>query len=94
MSTTMKDINHMLFLRNFHLCVDAREFGSVSRFIRRSCTPNAIARPVYIENILHIGIFALSDLPMNTEVTIGFDQPWKNFKSMVQCTCNSPSCEM
>ena len=41
----------MLFYSKFNeveMCVDARTFGNDARFIRRSCTPNAVVRTMFL----------------------------------------------
>lgn len=60
------------------LALDARRYGTAVRFVRSSCHPNAVLRPV-----LHappsepprlvFGLFALASIPRHHEVTIGWE---------------------
>uniref|UniRef100_A0A3P8TE89 SET domain containing 5 n=1 Tax=Amphiprion percula TaxID=161767 RepID=A0A3P8TE89_AMPPE len=66
----------VLFYSKFNeveMCVDARTFGNDARFIRRSCTPNAEVRHMIAEGMIHLCIYAVSQITKDTEVTIGFD---------------------
>ncbi|XP_013792816.1 histone-lysine N-methyltransferase 2E-like, partial [Limulus polyphemus] len=55
------------------ICVDAREYGNIARFIRRSCTPNAEVRHVILNGLLHLYIFSRKDIKKEQEITIPFD---------------------
>ncbi|XP_053171330.1 histone-lysine N-methyltransferase SETD5 isoform X2 [Scomber japonicus] len=94
----------VLFYSKFNdveMCVDARTFGNDARFIRRSCTPNAEVRHMIAEGMIHLCIYAVSQITKDAEVTIGFDyefnscindssplsyQPTSNYK--VDCACH------
>ncbi|XP_048110461.1 histone-lysine N-methyltransferase SETD5 isoform X4 [Alosa alosa] len=80
----------VLFYSKFNdveMCVDARTFGNDARFIRRSCTPNAEVRHMISEGMIHLCIYAVSQITKDSEVTIGFDyefNSWGNQNCPVQ----------
>uniref|UniRef100_A0A3B5KXH8 SET domain containing 5 n=1 Tax=Xiphophorus couchianus TaxID=32473 RepID=A0A3B5KXH8_9TELE len=77
----------VLFYSKFNdveMCVDARTFGNDARFIRRSCTPNAEVRHMIADGMIHLCIYAVSQIAKDAEVTIGFD--YDNYK--VDCACH------
>jgi hypothetical protein len=65
----------------FNLVVDARRYGNETRFIRSSCHPNAVIRPIVIANgkaasspvILTFGVFALTDIAKREEIVLPWD---------------------
>ncbi|TRZ03570.1 hypothetical protein DNTS_013488, partial [Danionella cerebrum] len=66
----------VLFYSKFNeveMCVDARTFGNDARFIRRSCTPNAEVRHMIADGMIHLCIYAVTQISKDSEVTIGFD---------------------
>ncbi|CAL1608828.1 unnamed protein product [Knipowitschia caucasica] len=70
------------------MCVDARTFGNDARFIRRSCTPNAEVRHMISEGMIHLCIFAVSQITKDSEVTIGFDFEFNSCNYKVDCACH------
>ncbi|XP_017292617.1 histone-lysine N-methyltransferase SETD5 isoform X2 [Kryptolebias marmoratus] len=81
----------VLFYSKFNdveMCVDARTFGNDARFIRRSCTPNAEVRHMIAEGMIHLCIYAISQITKDSEVTIGFDYEFSNCNYKVDCACH------
>ncbi|GAA6096194.1 histone-lysine N-methyltransferase SETD5 isoform X1 [Tachysurus ichikawai] len=81
----------VLFYSKFNeveMCVDARTFGNDARFIRRSCTPNAEVRHMIAEGMIHLCIYAVSQISKDTEVTIGFDYEFSSCNYKVDCACH------
>ncbi|KAK7916126.1 hypothetical protein WMY93_011887 [Mugilogobius chulae] len=70
------------------MCVDARTFGNDARFIRRSCTPNAEVRHMIAEGMIHLCIYAVSQIIKDSEVTIGFDFEFNSCNYKVDCACH------
>lgn len=70
------------------MCVDARTFGNDARFIRRSCTPNAEVRHIIAEGMIHLCIYAVSQITKDAEVTIGFDFEFNSCNYKVDCACH------
>ncbi|XP_033822069.1 histone-lysine N-methyltransferase SETD5 isoform X2 [Periophthalmus magnuspinnatus] len=70
------------------MCVDARTFGNDARFIRRSCTPNAEVRHMIAEGMIHLCIYAVSQITKDSEVTIGFDFEFSSCNYKVDCACH------
>ncbi|CAK6966100.1 histone-lysine N-methyltransferase SETD5 isoform X4 [Scomber scombrus] len=81
----------VLFYSKFNdveMCVDARTFGNDARFIRRSCTPNAEVRHMIAEGMIHLCIYAVSQITKDAEVTIGFDYEFNSCNYKVDCACH------
>ncbi|KAL2090608.1 hypothetical protein ACEWY4_012871 [Coilia grayii] len=81
----------VLFYSKFNeveMCVDARTFGNDARFIRRSCTPNAEVRHVISEGMIHLCIYAVTQITKDSEVTIGFDYEFSSCNYKVDCACH------
>ncbi|XP_038132587.1 histone-lysine N-methyltransferase SETD5 isoform X1 [Cyprinodon tularosa] len=81
----------VLFYSKFNdvdMCVDARTFGNNARFIRRSCTPNAEVRHMIAEGMIHLCIYATSQIAKDSEVTIGFDYEFNSCNYKVDCACH------
>ena len=72
--------------------VDAREKGSVSRFINHSCEPNATTDTWIVEGRLRVGIFTSKPLAAGTELS--FDYKWIRTTTRLptKCLCGAPSC--
>ncbi|XP_045931116.1 histone-lysine N-methyltransferase SETD5 isoform X3 [Micropterus dolomieu] len=81
----------VLFYSKFNdieMCVDARTFGNDARFIRRSCTPNAEVRHMIADGMIHLCIYAVSQISKDAEVTIGFDYDFSSCNYKVDCACH------
>ncbi|XP_058486889.1 histone-lysine N-methyltransferase SETD5 isoform X2 [Solea solea] len=81
----------VLFYSKFNdveMCVDARTFGNDARFIRRSCTPNAEVRHMISEGMIHLCIYAVTQITKDSEVTIGFDYEFNSCNYKVDCACH------
>uniref|UniRef100_UPI00398F2234 histone-lysine N-methyltransferase SETD5 isoform X2 n=1 Tax=Pristiophorus japonicus TaxID=55135 RepID=UPI00398F2234 len=81
----------VLFYSKFNeveMCVDARTFGNDARFIRRSCAPNAEVRHMIADGMIHLCIYAITNIPKDNEVTIGFDYEYSSCKYKVDCACH------
>ncbi|CAG8464094.1 2906_t:CDS:2 [Paraglomus brasilianum] len=68
----------VLFHPLIDLCVDARSSGNKTRFIRRSCHPNAETRSIMVpgeeEQRIHLGVFAKGEaIQKGKEITVGWD---------------------
>ncbi|XP_051996904.1 histone-lysine N-methyltransferase SETD5 isoform X3 [Xyrauchen texanus] len=81
----------VLFYSKFNeveMCVDARTFGNDARFIRRSCLPNAEVRHMIAEGMIHLCIYAVTEISKDSEVTIGFDYEFSCCNYKVDCACH------
>lgn len=63
------------FVSDSKLCIDARRYGTDSRFIRRSCTPNAKLITVASSDdfSIHVVLYSLTEIKSGSEITIGWD---------------------
>ncbi|XP_065912413.1 uncharacterized protein [Dysidea avara] len=77
------------------LCIDARQYGNLARFMRRSCTPNSELKHILINNELKIGVFASTSIKAGSEITLPFDFPYEQCDYPVDCACNQGmSCQV
>ena len=82
--------------------VDGRKYGSITRFMNHSCNPNCKMFPVSHnhadEKIFETALFALRDIPPNTELCFDYQPGWKGNKSgridpdAVKCLCGEKNC--
>merc|ERR1719272_631037 len=79
------------------LCIDASEARCTSdtRYIRRSCKPNAYTRDIRIRGKRAVGVFPLKDIATGAELTLPFDFDWTQATYNLECACRSSSeCEI
>ena len=72
--------------------LDTRTKGSIARYINHSCDPNASLDLWNVNGKIKVGVFAVKNIPNQTELT--FDYCW-NFSSdrkPTVCLCNSMNC--
>ncbi|XP_076369656.1 uncharacterized protein LOC143256371 isoform X3 [Tachypleus tridentatus] len=75
------------------ICVDARDYGNIARFIHESsCTPNAEVRHAILNGLLHLYIFSRKDIKKEQEITIPFDFVSEDGNTGVQCACGKQNC--
>lgn len=62
-----------------NLVIDARGYGSDMRFMRNSCHPNAVLRPILLQQddehrpLLKFGVFAARSIARGEEITLGWE---------------------
>lgn len=78
-------------ISDFDLSIDARNFGNLARFIRRSCTPNAELRHFFVANELCFGVYATDDITPGEEVTLPFDFRYEKCDYPIECACGQKS---
>nr|XP_054751781.1 inactive histone-lysine N-methyltransferase 2E-like isoform X1 [Lytechinus pictus] len=92
---TKKPYLHVLMytkFSNIELCVDARKYGNIARYVRKSCSPNAEVRHVAIDGLLRLYLFSLVDISKGSEVTVAFDFSYKDCTHPVKCACSKKNC--
>lgn len=47
---------------------------------------------IYVDNLLHVGIFALEDIGADAELVVDLDPNWKQSNFIPECICNSITC--
>lgn len=75
-----QDRAFILWLADINLCIDSRKIGNLSRYIRRSCRPNATIKPFLVDGQLRVPVYSLYDIPENSELTLYFDYPWREYR--------------
>uniref|UniRef100_A0A0N4U8A9 SET domain-containing protein n=1 Tax=Dracunculus medinensis TaxID=318479 RepID=A0A0N4U8A9_DRAME len=71
------------------ICVDARRTGSITRYVRRSCTPNLFLKHVFCGGKLHIIGFAQCSIDRLDELTVPFDSDYQLSILSLTCACAS-----
>lgn len=81
--------DHLFFYPSLDLLIDSRHFGNDSRFVRRSCHPNAQIKCIALshnddDQTMHMGLFTLEDVDKGEEISIAWDWQrgtslWKNY---------------
>uniref|UniRef100_A0A183EBR3 SET domain-containing protein n=1 Tax=Gongylonema pulchrum TaxID=637853 RepID=A0A183EBR3_9BILA len=74
------------------VCVDARQFGSIARFARRSCRPNIKLQHLFVQNHLHIIGVAAHRIESAVELTVPFDGDYVMSKTKLICSCHDDEC--
>jgi len=83
--------------REMGLCVDAKWYGNVGRFINHSCDPNLCKQTVFVEThdarMPRLAFFALWDIPAMEELTYdyGYMADSVEGKQMI-CRCGAQNC--
>ncbi|GIL59061.1 hypothetical protein Vafri_14018, partial [Volvox africanus] len=65
--------------------------GNISRFINHSCEPNCETQKWLVRGELAIGLFAVRDIPKETELTFDYNFERYGDKPM-RCYCRSTNC--
>nr|CAN75267.1 hypothetical protein VITISV_028162 [Vitis vinifera] len=76
---------------NARECIDATKSGSQARFINHSCEPNCETRKWSVLGEVRIGIFAMRDISIGTELTYDYNFQWYG-GAKVHCLCGATSC--
>ncbi|KAI8333750.1 hypothetical protein BD560DRAFT_340917 [Blakeslea trispora] len=69
---------HVFFYHAFDICIDARSMGNDSRYVRRSCSPNAEVKSIILphnshDQTIHLGIYTQEEVERGEEITIGWN---------------------
>lgn len=85
------ELNFYYLLLRPGVYIDARNRGSLTRFVNHSCDPNCKTEKWTVEGDTRIAVVALRDIEFGTELT--FDYQWKALGSrQLACHCNSSNC--
>ncbi|VVC37930.1 Post-SET domain,AWS domain,SET domain [Cinara cedri] len=84
--------NHYFFHISNSRIIDAGSRGNLSRFMNHSCDPNCEAYKWVIKGETRVGIFALHDISVGTELV--FDYNFQNVKGVTKmpCQCGADKC--
>jgi hypothetical protein len=64
---------NVAFVPSTPLVIDARFSGNSTRFIRRSCHPNADIKPINVDGVIKFVVFAKKSIKPNSELTLGWN---------------------
>ncbi|KAL6962527.1 hypothetical protein U1Q18_037485 [Sarracenia purpurea var. burkii] len=76
---------------NANYFIDATKKGSLARFINHSCQPNCETRKWTILGEIRVGIFAMQDIYVGTELAYDYNFEWFGGAN-VRCLCGAPNC--
>ena len=71
--------------------MDATYKGNQSRFINHSHDPNLEIRKVYVNDEIHMCMFALRDIKENEEFTFDYQLEYVGGPS-IKCLCGAKNC--
>ncbi|XP_067056627.1 histone-lysine N-methyltransferase EHMT2-like isoform X1 [Acropora muricata] len=79
-------------------CIDAKEYGNISRFINHSCEPNIFPLRVFINHrdirFPRIAFFATKSINLHEEICFNYgDRFWSVKKKEFYCECGSTRCK-
>ena len=77
----------MLLHPSLALQFNAREAGSVVRFVRRSCKPTAAVQPVFIHRRACLALYATAAVEAQKEITVPYDFNVADNTSIIDCGC-------
>lgn len=80
--------------------VDGQKYGTATRFMNHSCSPNAKIIPSTPDHgsnkIYDLAFFATREIPPMTELTFDYNPHWKGSKkadpNALPCLCGEPNC--
>ncbi|XP_013103449.1 nuclear receptor binding SET domain protein isoform X2 [Stomoxys calcitrans] len=72
--------------------IDAGPKGNLARFMNHSCDPNCETQKWSVNSLNRVGLFAIKDIPENTELT--FNYHWDDLlgNERKTCYCGSKNC--
>ncbi|XP_075152198.1 nuclear receptor binding SET domain protein [Haematobia irritans] len=72
--------------------IDAGPKGNLARFMNHSCDPNCETQKWSVNSLNRVGLFAIKDIPENTELT--FNYHWDDLlgNEKKTCYCGSKNC--
>lgn len=71
--------------------IDAGPKGNVARFMNHSCEPNCETQKWIVNGIKRVGLFALEDIPVNTELTFNYNLDCLGDNKKI-CQCGAEKC--
>ncbi|CAI9715015.1 inactive histone-lysine N-methyltransferase 2E-like isoform X2 [Octopus vulgaris] len=76
------------------LFIDASTLGNVSRYIRRSCSPNAEMRHLLHQGFIRFLIYSTKVISKGAEITIPFDFTREDGVLHTECACSRINCPL
>lgn len=93
-----KDESYYFLTLDNNRVIDAGPRGNLARFMNHSCQPNCETQKWTVLGDTRVGLFALTDIPANTELTFNYQlqcaQDVANESNQRQqpCHCGAPNC--
>ncbi|GAB1599149.1 uncharacterized protein LOC115229957 [Argonauta hians] len=81
-------------LEGAELFIDASTLGNVSRYIRRSCSPNAEMRHLLHQGFIRFLIYSTKVISKGAEITIPFDFTQEDGVLHTECACSRINCPL
>ena len=71
--------------------IDAGPKGNLARFMNHSCNPNCETQKWVVNNQTRVGLFAVEDIPANTELTFNYNLESRGHEK-IKCLCGAENC--
>ncbi|XP_013389870.1 histone-lysine N-methyltransferase ASH1L isoform X3 [Lingula anatina] len=92
METYSHDFHHYCLNLDSGTVIDGYRMGNIGRFVNHSCQPNCEMQKWNVNGVYRIGLFALKDIPADTELTYDYNFHAFNMDSQQICKCGSTKC--
>ncbi|KAL3268102.1 hypothetical protein HHI36_007229 [Cryptolaemus montrouzieri] len=86
-----KDENYYFLTIDNNRMLDAGPKGNAARFMNHSCQPNCETQKWTVNGDTRVGLFALEDIPENTELTFNYNLECVGTEKKI-CRCGAPNC--
>ncbi|XP_018319115.1 uncharacterized protein LOC108732676 isoform X2 [Agrilus planipennis] len=86
-----KDENYYFLTVDKDRIIDAGPKGNLARFMNHSCQPNCETQKWTVNGDTKVGLFALEDIPANTELTFNYNLECVGKEKKV-CKCGAQTC--
>lgn len=73
------------------LIIDGEQNGNLARFMNHSCDPNCKTQKWVVNNETRVGLFALKDILIGTELTFNYNFECRGDDKTI-CFCKSKNC--
>jgi len=88
-----RNLGSYMFCIDDNYAVDATLNGGQARFVNHACDPNCFSRVIEAEGKKHIMIYALRDVPKETELVYDYKFPIETDPALkVTCNCGAKVC--
>ncbi|XP_067145444.1 uncharacterized protein ash1 [Centruroides vittatus] len=86
------DRHHYCLNLDSGMVIDGYRMGGEGRFVNHSCEPNCEMQKWSVNGVYRIGLFALKDIPPDTELCYDYNFHNFNMETLQECKCGSSKC--
>lgn len=88
----INDKHHYCLNLDGGMVIDGYRMGAEGRFVNHSCEPNCEMQKWSVNGLFRIGLFALTDIPRDTELCYDYNFYAFNLEKQQICRCGSSKC--